>query len=142
MLLEEGKRYVTREGSVTNKLTTITTRQGAHFEGNVQGIELAWCLDGSNSLNERYDLIEELRPPEPPSLSQEKKVANATQHGGTHYKKMAIQPWDYIVSNNLGYLEGNAVKYLSRWRRKNGVEDLRKAIHYIEKLIELEEKNA
>lgn len=64
--------------------------------------------------------------------------ANDIQHGGTHYKKMAIQPWDYIVSNNLGYLEGNAVKYLSRWREKNGVEDLKKAIHYIEKLIEIE----
>ena len=69
------------------------------------------------------------------------QTANSIQHGGTHYKKMAIQPWDYIVSNELGYLEGNAVKYLSRWREKNGVEDLKKAIHYIEKLIETEEAN-
>lgn len=51
---------------------------------------------------------------------------------------MAIQPWDYITSNNLGYLEGTAIKYLSRWRSKNGIEDLRKAIHFIEKLIEVE----
>lgn len=65
-------------------------------------------------------------------------TANSIQHGGDHYKAKAIQPWDYIVSNNLGFLEGNAVKYLSRWREKNGIEDLRKAIHYIEKLIEIE----
>jgi len=64
--------------------------------------------------------------------------ANDRQHGGDHYKQLPIQPWDYIVSNNLGFLEGNAVKYLTRHREKNGVEDLRKAIHYIEKLIEVE----
>lgn len=73
-------------------------------------------------------------PTQPPNV-------NDIQHGGTHYKTMAIQPWDYIVSNNLGYLEGNAVKYLSRWRQKNGIEDLKKAIHYIEKLIEIETQN-
>ena len=63
--------------------------------------------------------------------------ANNKQYGGTHYKEMSIQPWDYIISNNLGFLEGNAIKYISRWKEKNGIEDLRKAIHYIEKLIEI-----
>lgn len=71
-----------------------------------------------------------------------KQNANAIQHGGDHYKSKPIQPWDYIVSNGLGFLEGNAVKYLSRWRDKNGVEDLKKAMHYIEKLIEIEESKA
>lgn len=61
------------------------------------------------------------------------------QVGGTHYTKKSIQPWDYIYENNLCYFTGNAVKYLSRWKDKGGVEDLKKAIHYIEKLIELEE---
>ena len=64
--------------------------------------------------------------------------ANAVQHGGSHYKDCPIQPWDYIVQNGLGYLEGNVVKYVSRWRVKGGVEDLRKARHYLDKLIELE----
>lgn len=73
-----------------------------------------------------------------PCQCEAKQSANDIQHGGNHYKDKAIQPWDYIVSNNLGFLEGNAVKYLSRWRKKNGVEDLKKAIHYIEKLIEVE----
>ncbi len=67
-----------------------------------------------------------------------KHRANDVQYGGSYYKDKPIQPWDYIVSNNLGFLEGNAVKYLSRWREKNGIEDLKKAIHYIEKLIEIE----
>lgn len=55
-----------------------------------------------------------------------------------HYKNKAIQPWDYIVSNNLGFLEGNIIKYITRWRGKGGVDDLRKAKHHIEKLIEME----
>jgi len=63
---------------------------------------------------------------------------SANNTGPGHYKDKAIQPWDFIVSNNLGYLEGNVVKYISRWRQKGGVEDLRKAKHYIEKLIEME----
>ena len=63
---------------------------------------------------------------------------SANNTGPGHYKDKAIQPWDFIVSNNLGYLEGNVVKYITRWRQKGGVEDLRKAKHYIEKLIEVE----
>jgi hypothetical protein len=65
--------------------------------------------------------------------------ANARQEGGTHYKQLVIQPWDYIVSNNLGYLEGNVVKYVTRWQTKheNGVQDLLKAKHYLDKLLEI-----
>ena len=64
-------------------------------------------------------------------------IANAQQVGGTHYKDKAIQPWDYIASNNMGYLEGNVVKYVSRWKEKGGVQDLKKAMHYLTKLIEV-----
>lgn len=63
--------------------------------------------------------------------------ANDRQEGGDHYRNKAIQPWDYIASNNIGYLEGCAIKYLSRWQEKGGVADLRKARHYVDKLIEL-----
>jgi hypothetical protein len=63
--------------------------------------------------------------------------ANDVQIAGTHYKDKAIQPWDYIVSNKLGYLEGNIVKYVSRWKDKGGIDDLRKARHYLDKLIEV-----
>lgn len=64
--------------------------------------------------------------------------ANKTQVAGSHYKGKTIQPWDYIASNQLGYFEGNIVKYVSRWRDKGGVDDLRKAQHYLQKLIELQ----
>jgi len=66
--------------------------------------------------------------------------ANSTQVAGNHYKTKAIQPWDYIVGNNLGYLEGNIVKYVSRWKDKGGVDDLKKAQHYLTKLIETQGK--
>ena len=63
--------------------------------------------------------------------------ADDMQVGGSHYKDKAIQPWDYIIANELGYLEGNVVKYVSRWKNKNGIEDLKKAQHYLTKLIEV-----
>lgn len=66
------------------------------------------------------------------------ECVNAQQIGGDHYRLKAIQPWDFIIANNISYLEGNAIKYLCRWREKNGLEDLRKAKHYIQKLIEVE----
>lgn len=68
--------------------------------------------------------------------------ANEVQVGGTHYKNKAIQPWDYIASNNLGYLEGNVVKYVSRWKDKGGLVDLDKAMHNLQKLIEVETDKA
>ena len=65
--------------------------------------------------------------------------ANDYMHGGNHYKAHKYETWDVIIDWNLGYLDGNAVKYLSRWRLKGGVQDLKKARHYIDKLIETEE---
>lgn len=67
--------------------------------------------------------------------------ALAVQPGGNHYKGMKIQPVEYIHANAIPYMEGNVIKYISRWRLKNGVQDLEKAKHYIELLIEME-KNA
>jgi hypothetical protein len=64
------------------------------------------------------------------------------QVDGDHYKDMPIQPVLYIHSNGIGYFEGNVIKYVSRWRAKNGIADLEKAKHYIELLIELETPRA
>lgn len=64
--------------------------------------------------------------------------ANDRQIGGGHYKQFKHETWDVIIDWDLGYLDGNAVKYLSRWRHKGGIEDLKKARHYIDKLIETE----
>lgn len=60
------------------------------------------------------------------------------QPGGSHYKGKAIQPVQYIHANGIGYCEGNVIKYVSRWREKNGLQDLLKARNYIDLLIELE----
>ena len=64
------------------------------------------------------------------------------QVSGTHYKDLPIQPVEYIYANSIGYFEGNVIKYVSRWRAKNGIADLEKAKHYIELLIEMENKDA
>ena len=60
------------------------------------------------------------------------------QIGGGHYKSYAIQPVEFIHKNKIPYIEGCAIKYLCRWREKGGIEDLKKARHYIELLIDLE----
>lgn len=67
-------------------------------------------------------------------------TAKNTQVGGSHYKDLAIQPVEYIHKNNLGYVEGSVIKYVTRWKNKNGIQDLQKAKHFIELLIEMEEK--
>jgi hypothetical protein len=62
--------------------------------------------------------------------------ANDKQIGGDHYKGRKIEPWDYCLENNLGYLESSSIKYITRWKDKGGIDDIEKAIHYLEKLIE------
>ena len=64
------------------------------------------------------------------------------QEGGSHYKGYSIQPIEYIHANNIPFAEGSVIKYVTRWRDKNGVADLKKAIHFLELLIELESRNA
>jgi hypothetical protein len=65
-----------------------------------------------------------------------KDGALTRQEGGNHYKDMAIQPVEFITANNLGFLEGNVVKYICRHHAKNGAEDIKKAIHYCELLLQ------
>lgn len=59
------------------------------------------------------------------------------QVGGDHYKSLTIQPIEYITKNNLGWCEGNVVKYISRWKQKGQHADLDKVIHYVNLLKEL-----
>jgi hypothetical protein len=58
------------------------------------------------------------------------------QVGGKHYASMKIQPVEFIAANELGFLEGNVVKYICRHHAKNGAEDIKKAIHYCELLLQ------
>ena len=63
---------------------------------------------------------------------EETQVYNplVAQEGGGHYKDRGIQPLEYTMQNNLSFCEGNVVKYISRYKSKNGIEDLAKVIHY------------
>lgn len=67
-------------------------------------------------------------------MSESMKV----QIGGSHYKSMAIQPVEFIHKNGIGFIEGCVIKYVSRWRAKGGVNDLEKARHFLDMLIEME----
>jgi hypothetical protein len=69
--------------------------------------------------------------------------ANDMQVGGEHYQSKTIQPWDAMEAwmtkeQFKGFLWGNVIKYVARWQDKGGVEDLRKARHYMDKLIEVQ----
>ena len=69
-------------------------------------------------------------------------IANDIQHGGNHYKQFkGMEPWDVITYWGLGYLDGTALKYIARWKYKNGVEDLKKAIHFLQKAVEVYENS-
>ena len=76
--------------------------------------------------------------PEDVSLKSSASNALDVQEGGNHYKKCKIQPIEYIHANNIGYLEGNVIKYVTRHKDKNGVEDIKKAMHYLELILEMQ----
>ena len=72
-------------------------------------------------------------------LKKEAIKATLKQVGGSHYKDCKIQPIEYIVGNDLTFCEGNAIKYITRHRRKGeGAKDIEKAIHYLEMILETE----
>lgn len=82
------------------------------------------------------DVCEKAIAPEP--ASSEPTSPLGEQIGGNHYKDMKIQPVEFIHANGIGYIEGCVIKYVSRWRKKGGAEDLKKARHFIDLLLQLE----
>ena len=66
----------------------------------------------------------------------QKAFPHTKQEGGNHYKKHKIQPYIFITKNNLNFFQGNVIKYVVRYKDKNGIEDLKKIIHYCELEIE------
>lgn len=64
------------------------------------------------------------------------------QIGGTHYNELPYQPIELIYKLDLGFIQGNIIKYITRWRCKNGIEDLKKAEHYCELGFYYEETNS
>lgn len=129
--------YITRAG-------TLDFRIRFHKKNEVQSLETAFDDNSPSDLDIDPQLQEDgsykyipmplpnchSAPPIPPMK------ANDHQVGGNHYKKKAIEPWDYAIANNLGFLEGSIIKYITRHGDKNGLEDVKKALHYIQKLIE------
>lgn len=88
------------------------------------------------------DTIESEKTSIPPlELCGTPKSAMDVQVGGNHYKKMKIQPMEYSMANNLDAMQHTIIKYVSRFRDKNGIEDLKKAKHTIDMLIEWEQNN-
>jgi hypothetical protein len=73
-----------------------------------------------------------------PEENPQPESAFDKQEGGNHYKDLAIQPMTYALENKLNYAQANVVKYVTRYKNKNGIEDLKKAIHTLELLIEHE----
>ncbi len=113
---------VDADGNFLGNLETTCAKQMAH---DPLGVDVG-----------AYIFIGKPTPPSPEPAVNASPLS--TQEGGNHYKDLKIQPVEYIHANGIGYFEGNVIKYITRWRAKNGVEDLKKARHYIELLIELE----
>jgi hypothetical protein len=69
-------------------------------------------------------------------MEEQSMKSSKKQVGGKHYLKYKIQPVEFIIKNNIGFVEGNIIKYILRFKEKGGVQDLLKAKHYIELLID------
>jgi len=83
-------------------------------------------MEGLNNMN-HYEAINEMEINE--------MMAKRKQVGGDHYNSKSIQPIDYILENELGYCEGNVIKYVTRHKDKNGAEDIKKAIQYLQFIL-------
>lgn len=105
-----------------------------------------WANKDNNIVNPLKQAWEELESVEEPlgdapdfrdsSYGSTSQSAFNTQVGGNHYKDLPIQPVEFILANGLGFCEGNVVKYICRYKQKNGIQDLKKVIHYAQLLIE------
>ena len=116
---------------------------------NCTVVERANCVPLQNAIRNRPFVEKDKLPSWPTNPQQSIKQvpaitpANAKQIAGNHYKQYGnLQPWDVIVAWKMDYLTGTALKYLARWKDKVGIDDLKKAIHFIEKQIEVAEAEA
>ncbi len=93
-----------------------------------------------DAVRNRYEIYRAKQDDMDKAVKSMGESASATQVGGSHYKDMVIQPVEFIYRNDIPYMEACAIKYLCRWRSKGGIQDLQKAKHYIDLLIEMEGK--
>ena len=129
-------------GDISKWDTSSVTHMSCMFHGsNFNGDISKWDLSKLKLGKEQILIIQELNRN---NVSGETKTLCApsttyltnTQVEGDHYKNLSIQPIEYIQKNNLGYEEGNIIKYISRYKNKGGVKDLEKAKQYLDFLIE------
>jgi hypothetical protein len=99
--------------------------------GNLKNLILVGYIVLTNHQAIVKCILEHTKETEELSMKSFKK-----QVGGSHYKKYKIQPVEFIIKNNIGFVEGNIIKYVLRFKEKGGVQDLNKAKHYIELLID------
>jgi hypothetical protein len=95
--------------------------------------------DVDRRVHARLKAIEEGKARKAELQRVEKQIALETQIGGNHYNSMKIQPIEYTMANEMNPLQHTVIKYVSRYKKKNGIEDLKKAIHSLELLIQFEE---
>lgn len=95
-------------------------------------------IDNDRRKNKRMITHEELKELIEEANKEEASNPLNQQVGGSHYKDFVIQPVEFTHKNKLNFCQGNVIKYISRYKNKNGLEDLKKVIHYVELLIELE----
>jgi hypothetical protein len=98
----------------------------------------AYKLQERARVTTEIEAMEESYAAEP----EPERIATAldVQVGGDHYKKFPIQPVEFIHANGIPFIEGNIIKYIVRWREKNGIKDLEKVKHYVDLLIDLEHR--
>jgi len=92
---------------------------------------VAYRVIGTNQIQDLVTRPEEKHNPANPL---------AVQVAGDHYKKLKIQPIEFIHANGIPFAEGSVIKYVTRWRDKGGIKDLEKARHFLDLLIDLERK--
>lgn len=147
MKIEVGKWYVMRNGEVVGPMRKGDD-QWDYYDPDDDG----WYADGRfrdpGEGDSKFDIVAEAEAPTPsPARDQDdaKQVdcegAFAVQIGGSHYNKLAIQPAEYILKNRIPWAEGCVIAYVTRWRDKGGIEDIQKAIHTLQLLVESEGQN-
>jgi hypothetical protein len=133
-----------RKATVAQRINDYTARNP---NATPKEISVALKMSLAQVYNTRYRMKKDLqallqRMPRPTTTvdadPQSTTSAMQVQVGGDHYKKLAIQPVEYIHKNNIPFIEGCIIKYATRWKDKGGVHDLEKIKHFVDLLIEME----
>ena len=121
-----------------NERNPVDDSEGwVQWNGGEMPVEKGTLIDKSELLREPMPQCRE----EIPCRFVDEKSPLETQIGGVHYTKLAIQPMQYSMKNGLDPLQHTVIKYVTRFRDKAGIEDLEKAKHCIDMLIEYEKEN-